>query len=434
MANFRLAACVFALVSGMGISQPAQAQFSPFADFHRFLYCQMGKSDGTQWFAAYDAPQRLFTDVFVNDSSLKRYSGEHGSFAPFWQDMRNALAQAGYDSNYALECRGFTSREEAERDMTAKRSEFAGRNVDIVDIGWPVGSRSALSTGIERTTLHYRAVAHGNTQNFGYTNARIDVIHRFLVCAGEIHFAYSLDRKSLHHSGNYVMPSATGDNDIIAPDSEPPVPLTFPLDATIEKTSFPITTIAHVQDAVAGEALGMGCFTGQSKKIGTVAELVGPGAKPEQVKTFLETLRIRHIADIPSALTHPQPVNPAVRAEREARERAEREARAAARTAELRTRAEALYRESMAKGGGGSVAVDPELYPILQQVIAENTARQNAEYQAQLAAAENARRASDARHEAEMARWRAEKAEADRKQAEWQAEVCRIKPSDCPAN
>lgn len=300
-----------------------------------------------------------------------------------------------------------------------------------------------LSTAVQRHTLNFVPMPDSRFRQ-GYGNASIDLAYRFMVCAGEIHFAYSLDRQSLTHSDRYFIrpDDITRSDDVVVPDSEPPAPLTFPLDAEIWDIRSQRLDVP-VKDAIAGEALGMGCFTGQSKKLTTVTEILGPGATPEAAKAFIEGLRIKVIADIPFALTHPQPIDLAARAAREAQLRAEREAReeqarAAERARELAERqalqseAREVYRQMLATGQM-SVTVDALLFPYVQQIIAEEAARNDAQYASEVAALEASAAETDRLHEAEMARWRAEVAENDRKMAEWRAEVCRIDRTKCAA-
>jgi hypothetical protein len=50
--------------------------------------------------------------------------------------------------------------------------------------------------------------------------------------------------------------------------------------------------VGFFSDGNAGPALGMGCFTGQSQKIGLVKDLVGARATPEQIAAYLAKLTV----------------------------------------------------------------------------------------------------------------------------------------------
>ena len=267
---------------------------------------------------------------------------------------------------------------------------------------------SDLSSETKKYQVWFKSPGNTDTEAEGYNSASIWVDYRFIHCMGEIHFAYSLDPKSLTYSTQYSMPRSRGYGLTVVPDSPPTPPSTIKLRASIYQR--PMSHVAVVEDPIAGQSLGMGCFTGQTRKIGTVASMIGPNAKPEQIKEFLNTLFVQRMDEIPYILKHPSPINPKLRAEREAKQRAEAEAKQQA----LVREAERVYTQMMASGSGKRFEVDPGLYPALQQVIARRTAEKNAAY------------------EASMAKWRAETAEAERKKKAWEAEICRLDASKCP--
>lgn len=147
----------------------------------------------------------------------------------------------------------------------------------------------------------------------GYRSASINLRYRFLVCAGEVQIAYGLDRKSLSHSKDYAIYLKNGQAQIIEPKTEPLAPTTVPIELSI--TVGPAaTSIATIKDGIAGESLGSGCFTGQTKTIGTLAKLIGPKATPAQAKAYIDKLRARHLwtnSHLPYTLLNPDVPIPA---------------------------------------------------------------------------------------------------------------------------
>lgn len=78
--------------------------------------------------------------------------------------------------------------------------------------------------------------------------------------------------------------------------------------------------VATLRDGTAGEALGMGCFTGQTSKLGLVAKLIGPKATRPEIKSYLDLLDLDGMttaAEIDTPLLNPAvpaPPAPAPRA------------------------------------------------------------------------------------------------------------------------
>ena len=142
----------------------------------------------------------------------------------------------------------------------------------------------------------------------GYKRASIKLNYRFLLCANEIQVAYALDRKSLEHSQDYVDKFVGINPNFITPPSEPPVPITVPLvlKVYLKKPGSPYVATLH--DGTAGEALGVGCFTGQTSKIGLVANLIGPKATRPEIKSYLDLLDLSGMttaAEIDTPLLNP---------------------------------------------------------------------------------------------------------------------------------
>lgn len=155
--------------------------------------------------------------------------------------------------------------------------------------GWLNGS-AALQGSIQSFLLSYQ---DGEPAGRGYRNASIKLRYRFLVCADEIQIVYGLDRKSLEHSAQYVIRSTgSGHFAYENPATEPPVPLAVPINLTIiRKTTS--TIVGKLHDAAAGESLGMGCFTGQARKVTTLAAVFGPKPTKARIQQLLDSLTLR---------------------------------------------------------------------------------------------------------------------------------------------
>lgn len=140
---------------------------------------------------------------------------------------------------------------------------------------------------LKTITLLYK---DGEIAGYGYRSASIKLSYRFLLCADEIQIAYGLDRKSQEHSDQYIARSGKIDYD--TPSSEPAVPLALPINLSIVR-KITGTFVAKLRDANAGESLGMGCFTGQTRKIGTLAALLGAKPTKTQIQDYLNSLTLR---------------------------------------------------------------------------------------------------------------------------------------------
>ncbi|MBU6266378.1 MAG: hypothetical protein KGN34_02475 [Sphingomonadales bacterium] len=151
---------------------------------------------------------------------------------------------------------------------------------------------------IKSYTLHYE---DGEQAGHGYRSAAIELRYRFLLCADEIQIAYALDRKSLVHDDRYVVRMTPGRNfEYATPTSQPAAPDSVPLSLRITRVNGAGVTVAPFRDAIAGEALGMGCFTGQTKRVGMVNALLGPKPTRGQIQALLDTLIL---APVSSAVT-----------------------------------------------------------------------------------------------------------------------------------
>lgn len=169
-------------------------------------------------------------------------------------------------------------------------SRIGGRR-RVISIYADWAPKPAIPIGaVQSIALLYKG---GELARHGYRSASIKLNYRFLLCADEIQVAYGLDRKSQEHSEQYVAhPSGSGNFEYATPASEPPLPLALPINLSIVRKA----TGAHVAklvDANAGESLGSGCVTGQTRKIGTAAALVGANPTRAQIQDYLNSLTLR---------------------------------------------------------------------------------------------------------------------------------------------
>ncbi len=148
-------------------------------------------------------------------------------------------------------------------------------------ISWRPNEKSEIKT--KMTWVNYLSVGKSLANN-GYSTARVPLRYVFLNCGGEIHVAYSLDVKRIE-VGPYVY------NRKSFPTAGQPLPQisSIELAAQVRRKMYP-EIIHYLKDVNTGPALGFGCFTGQTQKIGSVAALVGRDAKPEVVRAYLEEL------------------------------------------------------------------------------------------------------------------------------------------------
>jgi hypothetical protein len=135
----------------------------------------------------------------------------------------------------------------------------------------------------------------------GYGSASIGLVYRFIRCMDEIHVAYSLDPKTLKTGDTYYL-RVNGRKELVrgAPPATPPT--SIPINFDVRWNG--IITVKTVRDDIAGQALGMGCFTGQTRELGKVKDLVGPKATIADIKAWMSKLHIgRAETNLPFALT-----------------------------------------------------------------------------------------------------------------------------------
>jgi hypothetical protein len=240
------------------------------------------------------------------------------------------------------------------------------RSIDELDRNW---RSSSPATDIKTLSLLFKPPS----QTSGYNLAYIDLRYRFIVCAGEVQVAYSLDRKSLRSQGAYLVVGRAAPENILNPPL-PDAPMTVDLNATVRLGSGARDiAVFEFRDAIAGESLGMGCFDGQTRKVGTVKELFGANVTPPQVKFYLDQMRLT-AKTLPMVLTNPALRSPA------SDHIAERERKA-------KSEADALATQSAAE--------KKRMFESYLELLAESDEREAAEYRRKVAEAAAAKAAHD---------------------------------------
>ncbi len=278
-------------------------------------------------------------------------------------------------------------------------------------------------------------VNYGSPSPNGYIRAWIDLEYKFIACQGELHFAYSLKSDSTAYEGGY---SFEGE--------EYPIEGAAPPQSTVTlSTGFIIAykeVGSRMTDTFAAPALGFGCFSGQTHKVGLLRELITGPVTPASTKALIESVFPTQMAYalVGREITSPHPLinaafesrlramSPSERAgfarsgsagaravlDREAEQSARREAdRQRREAAEAREREHAAARAAEA---AATANLNREILERDQAIVAANEAAER-EYQRKLAEtqAENARitreaAQRDAAYRAEVARINAETA------------------------
>jgi membrane protein involved in colicin uptake len=135
-----------------------------------------------------------------------------------------------------------------------------------------------------------------------------------------------------------------------------------------------------INDRYAGEALGFGCFTGQTQKVGLVKDLIGPKAKQEEIDAYLQRL------ELTNAAVHPWEPLRSLALESAARQQEDAEAKrvkaeADARFARLKAEAEA----TVAQRKAAQEEYDRKVAEV--KAAAEKFARDKAAHEAEVAKA-----------------------------------------------
>lgn len=127
---------------------------------------------------------------------------------------------------------------------------------------------------------------HGGTTADGYAVARVPVRYAFAICFDEVVVAYSAETDQVTVNGGYYF---RGDRHAFDGDGDPPSPPTAPFVGRVYRNVTAFITRVSDQNAIRGADFG--CY-GQTRGVGKVVDLAGPGRTPDQLRSFLRDLRL----------------------------------------------------------------------------------------------------------------------------------------------
>lgn len=164
-----------------------------------------------------------------------------------------------------------------------KMKMSTGNNV-LTD--WAPTGRNSLSS--ERRTKEVFFKAPSGTQK-GYSGVKFDIEYQFIVCDREVHIAYSvLPNSARVHNGGIPTYWWGGPDKYRFHKSNLSLPSinSLPLKIVVWKGDAYSSALARLSDVQASKALGFGCFTGQSQKVGLLKDHISDTA-PEKIKAVL---------------------------------------------------------------------------------------------------------------------------------------------------
>ena len=385
------------VVAQIGIQTPEQADAAPFVACHAWF----GMSDTV--YATPDAPNDRKASIRF-EYHAKKFAEEQGRKVPNTDCIQFTEMADSLRNNYIVGYSYYSRMWKRQVTIAAfpgLPADWSKRPVPGED-----GDKKPAPTdaGDVRTiTYNY---AKGTPTDPGYDWATIGVNYRFIACAGEVHVAYSLDPKSVrasdqYHSRNGLSP--VGDVPTTEPISIEMVAVVLP--NPLSKQLGPVRLkdrYGRVADKLAAPALGYGCFTGQTQKIGLVSDFIIGKAKPGELDALLnDALVLSH--QFIGMRTLAQPLrNSALNDVKTARQIDDKE-RVAAEQAELESRRQFVAAETArVRAREAKEAAEAKAYADAQ-----------AKYQRDLAA----KAAADAQYAADMVRFRAdiERAAAERR-------------------
>lgn len=119
----------------------------------------------------------------------------------------------------------------------------------------------------------------------GYFDAYMKMSYKLIVCDGEVHIAYSLIPESVKSDGRYYLNGKEWKT--MAPF---PTVSSIPFNSSVGDG---VRTIGSVGDKFAGKSLGMGCFSGQTKRVALLREVITLPASNENITYFLNSMALR---------------------------------------------------------------------------------------------------------------------------------------------
>ncbi|MBO9511679.1 cell envelope integrity protein TolA [Erythrobacter sp. A6_0] len=240
------------------------------------------------------------------------YSGQGANFTKTVSNVAQGSVQSIFDADISESVHGYdpAGKEIAELDDYKRNDgrQFADCTVAFDDAqiqrmwdraqDWDGPRRTANVSNLTPSAPKRRsAIARWPSAGSkgGYTQASIGVDYRFIACSGEIVMAYAIDPKSVKVGPSYTK----SDFATVSTAGKPvPSPSAITLRGTIrfDLASDPSNVVGRrfasqkFYDEFAGDSLGDGCFTGQTRSIGRIADLVGPRPAKGEVEAFLAGL------------------------------------------------------------------------------------------------------------------------------------------------
>lgn len=378
------------LAAQLGIQTPDQANAAPY------IACRAWFGISDTIYATPDAPNhakgrarfRYYAEKLAKESGRNPPNVDCYQFIAMGDDLRN-----DHTVGFSYYNRGW-KRQVTVVAFPGLPADWSTRPVPGED-----GEKKAAVDPGDLRTITY-AYAKGTPTDPGYDYASISVNYRFLACMGEVHVAYSLDPKSVRASDNYH-----SRNGLVPVGAVPvPEPISIEMVAAVlpnpQAREFGRVQLrdryGRVEDKLAAPALGYGCFTGQTQKIGLVKDFIIGKVPPNELDAVLnDALVLTHQFIGMRSLKRPLR-NAALDAAKTSRQ-LEEEERAANDAAEAERRRKFIEAETArVQAREAKLAAEAKAYADAQ-----------AKFQRDLAAKQAAdeKYAADlARHEADMAR------------------------------
>ena len=248
-------------------------------DPDRYTFCYLPYGKNSEIYEIY------VSDIFYG----KQYPAGGSGIIQFFN-----YTKSNYVSEYRpvqASCNRYENAEDAEDARDKILAESAASVVRVPEnfvTEWKRYDGGTTDESKLRTTF-LRFAEPGRNLN-GYHTASVNIKYQFIACMGEVHLAYGIDPGSVEVHRAYAF---NGDR---VDSSAAPVPMissTGMIVSVFQKGDGGERKIGTVMDPNAGRALGYGCFTGQTRKVGMVRDFIQGQLSRRAVNAYLnETLSI----------------------------------------------------------------------------------------------------------------------------------------------
>jgi hypothetical protein len=159
------------------------------------------------------------------------------------------------------------------------------RRWSAVRLAWLVcfglfAPQTSLAQGLGQAVVPFASPGTGD----GYPTAQTTVAFRYIVCDGEIHIAYSLNPGAVTAGQSYRLAGKA-----YPAAGAPPQPSTIRFAGTVYSGG---KVIGSFGDGLAAQALGMGCFSGQTRKIAKVSDHFAKPPTEAEIASLFNTFRL----------------------------------------------------------------------------------------------------------------------------------------------